>query len=77
MIETVGDLKKALEGFDPHARIMTNFGPAGEYHLENSPILEVKQSGATGVIYIKVPYKLVCSECGKFMEGDEVVERVH
>ena len=68
MIETVEDLKKALEGLDPRARIMVNFGPSGEYHPENSPILEVRESGATHIIYVKVPYKLVCSKCGKFLE---------
>lgn len=71
MIETVGDLKKALEVFDPSSRIMTNFGAAGTYVPDNSPILDVKKSGATGIIYIKVPYKLVCSKCGKFMESNE------
>ena len=76
MIETIGDLKKALEAFNPNDRIMVNFGPSGEFHPENSPILEVKQSGATHIVYVKVPYKLICSKCGKFLE-DEDVERVH
>lgn len=76
MIETIGDLKKALEAFNPNDRIMVNFGPSGEFHPENSPILEVKKSGATHIVYVKVPYKLVCSKCGKFLE-DEDVERVH
>ncbi len=70
MIETIGDLKKALEAFNPNDRIMVNFGPSGEHHPENSPILEVKQSGATHIVYVKVPYKLVCSKCGKFLEND-------
>lgn len=76
MIETVGDLQKALEAFDPHDRIMVNFGPSGEYHPENSHISEIKKSGATYIVYIKVPYKLICSKCGKFLEDDDV-ERVH
>ena len=71
MIETVGDLRKALEAFDPHDRIMVNFGPAGEYHPENSPILEVRQSGATYIVYVNVPYRLICSKCGKFLGGEE------
>ena len=70
MIETVRDLKKALEAFDPSARIMTHFGTAGDYCPHNSPILEVGKSGATGIIYVRVPYKLVCSKCGKFMENN-------
>ena len=76
MIETIGDLKKALEAFNPNDRIMVNFGPSGEFHPENSPILEVKKSGATHIVYVKVPYKLICSKCGKFLE-DTYVERVH
>lgn len=68
MIETVGDLQKALETFNPSDRIMVNFGPAGKYHLENSSILEVKKSKATYIVYVKVPYKLVCSKCGEFIE---------
>lgn len=73
MIETVGDLQKALEAFDPHDRIMVNFGPSGEYHPENSPILEVRQSGATYIVYVNVPYRLICSKCGKFLEEEEWV----
>lgn len=72
MIETVGDLRKALDAFDPNDRIMVNFGVSGEYHPENTPILEVKQSGATYVVYVKVPYRLICSKCGRFLEDDEL-----
>ena len=48
-----------------------------EYVPDNSPILDVKKSGATGIIYIKVPYKLVCSKCGKFIKDDECSGEVH
>ena len=67
-IETVGDLKKALEGFDDNARIKVNFGHAGDFCPENSPIIDVKQSSATYIVYIKTPYNLVRHNCGKSLK---------
>lgn len=68
---TVGELIEKLSKFPKSATVKINFGPAGSYHPDNSPILDiydVNESCATHNVYLKARYDLVCSECGKSIQ---------